>query len=550
MKKRNTLLKTITKNKRNTFLFFVVLSIICSLPLILTSKVSFGHDLNLHLARINAIKDGFVSGNISNYIYTEYINGYGYGAPLFYPDVFLYIPASITYLGINIFTSYKIFLWLISFCSIITMYLTVKRISGNKEAAIISSFIYCFAPYRLTDLYIRSALGECLALVFLPLVIYGIYEIIYGEYKKFHILVLGMTGVILSHVLSILIITFLLIILCLVNIKRFIEEKKRILYLFIAASVTLLLTAFFLWPMVEQLFNISLHNFNQLYNNSISFIYLFLDFPTIKPFLPVCFGIGFTLMLFIYFSNIKHYKKEHFMNFCLITSTIILICTTNLFPWEAFPYILKYIEPPFRLNLIPTALLSIGIGLLFMRMPKSKHNMFKLSLLLFLLPFYFITVHSFTISSIVYVPKVEEHSIQNQIYYGEYLPSNMLNNLNLIENRGTVITSTFPLETELQKKRLNLDISFSDNKAPHNKLEMPLTFYKGYQATINGKAIPVYETEHGLVGVEIKDYQAGQIRVEYQGTFIQRIAKYISIFSWIAFCLTLLFSKKILPKIR
>ena len=53
---------------------------------------------------------------------------------------------------------------------------------------------------------------------------YGIYNIIYGDYKKFYILVIGMSGLILSHILSTYIICILLSIFCLINIKKFIKE--------------------------------------------------------------------------------------------------------------------------------------------------------------------------------------------------------------------------------------------------------------------------------------------------------------------------------------
>lgn len=64
------------------------------------------------------------------------------------------------------------------------------------------SVLYTFATYRLTNLYYRAALGESLAMVFLPLLLWGTYEIFYGQEKKWFLMVLGVTGVLESHVLS------------------------------------------------------------------------------------------------------------------------------------------------------------------------------------------------------------------------------------------------------------------------------------------------------------------------------------------------------------
>ena len=62
-----------------------------------------------------------------------------------------------------------------------------------------------------------------------------------------------MSGLILSHILSTYIICILLSIFCLINIKKFIKEKQRIKYLVISALITLLITAFFIFPMLEQM---------------------------------------------------------------------------------------------------------------------------------------------------------------------------------------------------------------------------------------------------------------------------------------------------------
>ena len=214
------------KNSKFRILFFIILTLLSSISLF-TISLKYGHDILFHLSRIVGIKDSF-SNDLFSSIYSNYLNGYGYGNPLFYPDIFLYVPAFINYLGLSINTSYKIFIILVNFFSIISMYITVKGISKSKYAGIISSIIYAFASYRLIDVFSRAALGEALAFIFIPLIIYGIYNIIYGDYKKFYILVIGMSGLILSHILSTYIICILLSIFCLINIKKFIKEKQRI----------------------------------------------------------------------------------------------------------------------------------------------------------------------------------------------------------------------------------------------------------------------------------------------------------------------------------
>ena len=225
-------LDKIVSKRKNIFITLITLTIISSITLFLIPNMSRGHDLFFHLSRISAIKDNLNLGIVGGYIYPNYLGGYGYGNPLFYPDLFLYIPAFFSYLGLNLITSYKVFIFIINFVSIYTMFFTVKQITKNKKCALISSVVYGFSAYRLVDVFTRAALGESLAFIFGPLVILGIYEIIYDDYKKFYILVIGMSGLIFSHLISTYMIGITLVILCIINVKNF-GKKKNALFIWV-----------------------------------------------------------------------------------------------------------------------------------------------------------------------------------------------------------------------------------------------------------------------------------------------------------------------------
>ena len=171
--------KKITENKKNTIIFIIILTLIASLPVFIFPGIKKSDDLLFHLSRICAIKDNIKNLQF-NGVYPGYFNEYGYGNGLFYPDIFLYIPALLNLIGINIIISYKIFLIIINFFTISAIFITIKNISNNKYATILGSIIYAFAPYRLVDMYERGALGETLAFIFIPLIIYGMYDLFIG----------------------------------------------------------------------------------------------------------------------------------------------------------------------------------------------------------------------------------------------------------------------------------------------------------------------------------------------------------------------------------
>ncbi len=524
MKFVSNLYDKIMNSKRNRITFLVFLAILSSAS-IFTITLKYGHDILFHLSRIKGIKESF-GIELFPSIYSNYLNGYGYANPLFYPDIFLYIPAFIHYIGIDIYTSYKIFLFLINLFSIITMYISVKGISKNKYAAIISSIIYAFASYRLVDVFSRAAIGEALAFIFAPLVVYGIYEIIYQDYKKFYILVIGMSGLILSHVLSTFIICLLLLVLVTINFKKFINEKQRIKYLIVSALITLLITGYFIFPMLEQMisgkyvFN-NVSQISEITSRTVPFYALFLEIILpIKPWIPAGIGIVFIYLTILKFKN---KIKDEFVTECFIIGIVCLILSSNLFPWKIFESILSIIQFPWRLYFVTTLLLSIAGGILISKICKNEKTKLNKLLLIFCLSS--ISLITITITTIL-----SGNTTLDNYYLGlkEYLPLKV--DLDYIKNRGNVITSnnTISFTHETIDNKIVVDFK---NDYDDTSIELPLIYYKGYGAKIEDKYLDVKESDNGLVLVEIGSIDEGTITVEYIKTPTIYISRGISIIS-------------------
>lgn len=513
------------KNSKFRILFFIILTLLSSISLF-TISLKYGHDILFHLSRIVGIKDSF-SNDLFPSIYSNYLNGYGYGNPLFYPDIFLYVPAFINYLGLSINTSYKIFIILVNFFSIISMYITVKGISKSKYAGIISSIIYAFASYRLIDVFSRAALGEALAFIFIPLIIYGIYNIIYGDYKKFYILVIGMSGLILSHILSTYIICILLSIFCLINIKKFIKEKQRIKYLVISALITLLITAFFIFPMLEQmisgkfLFN-NTDKISEITKRSVPIYALFLEIILpLKYWIPS--GIG---IIFIYLTYLKIKSrniKDSFITQCFIIGVLCLFLASNIFPWKLFEKAFSLIQFPWRLYVITTVLLTVGGGILISKIYTKNKDRIKQLIIVFSLSL--ISLISITVTTLL----SGNTNLDNYyISMGEYLPSNV--NLDYIKERGNVVTSNNQITFTHKKVDNKIIIDFVNNY-DNTILELPLLYYKGYGAKINNEYLDVFKTDNGLVGVKLNNIKEGTLEVSYIKTPTIYISRGISLLS-------------------
>ncbi len=533
MKFVSNLYNKIIYNKRNRIMFLVFLALLSSAS-IFTTTLKYGHDLLFHLSRIKGIKESFEI-ELFPCIYSNYLNGYGYANPLFYPDIFLYIPAFIHYIGIDIYTSYKIFLFLINLFSIITMYISVKGISKNNYASIISSIIYAFASYRLVDVFSRSAIGEALAFIFAPLVIYGIYEIIYEDYKKFYILVIGMSGLILSHVLSTFIICLLLLVFVIINFREFVNEKQRIKYLIISALITLLITSYFIFPMLEQMisgefvFN-NVSRISKIASRTIPFYALFLEIILhTKPWMPAGIGIVF---IYLIIQKFKSKIKDRFLTECFIIGIVCLFLSSNLFPWKIFESIFSIIQFPWRLFFITTLLLSIAGGILISKICKNEKAKLNKLLLIFCLSS--ISLISITINTIF----DKDITLKNyHLGFKEYLPLKV--DLKYIKNRGNVITSNNNISFTHKTIDNKIIVDFT-NEYDDTNIELPLIYYKGYGAKIENKKLNVKESENGLVLVEIGSIDKGTIIVKYIKTPTIYISRGISIISTITFLIYLI----------
>jgi hypothetical protein len=139
--------------------------------------------------------------------------GAGYGYPLFnyYPPLPYAIGEVIHLLGPGIIDSVKILFILGFLGASLSMYFLVAAIWG-KEAGLVSSVLYLYAPYRSVDSYVRGALGEFWGLSLVPLVLLGTYLIIVRKKWGFIVLVAALACLILTHLLSLLMLAPLLLV--------------------------------------------------------------------------------------------------------------------------------------------------------------------------------------------------------------------------------------------------------------------------------------------------------------------------------------------------
>ena len=143
-----------------------------------------GHDLKFHLARIEGVADALKQGQFPVHINPTQANGYGNASATMYPQFFIYFPAVLRLTNLSLLNTYKVLIFLINLITALCAWIGFKNVWKSRKAGYIGCAIYMMGLYRLDDLYIRAAIGEALALAFLPIVFWGMYEILFADKKK------------------------------------------------------------------------------------------------------------------------------------------------------------------------------------------------------------------------------------------------------------------------------------------------------------------------------------------------------------------------------
>lgn len=541
--KIHSIVEKVGENKfyKILLLFFLVLS----LGLLFIPGIARGHDIYFHLSRIEGITDGLKNGVFPVLIYPGYLSGYGYANGVFYPDFFLYIPAFLHFLGLSAITSYKVFMFIVTVGILASMYFTVKKITKSQFISTIISILYLMSSYRITDMWVRAAVGETLTFVFLPLVILGLYELIYGDAKKWKYLTIGLVGVVLSHLLSGLLCVIVVAIFGLCNIKKLWKEK-RLKYALLGGFLAIGITAFFTGPLLEAMLsdNFVYQNYsngNMTVERSVNPLVTILEIPSgMTPWVPQGIGIVF-VYLFWRFRKVKVQDNEQrkFKNICIMSGLVLLLASTSLFPWRIFGKVFGMLQFPWRFYILVTILFLLGFAILMQVENPTFKKRTRLMIILSICAMFTFAVGTYY----TFRAGINNEVRKYHITWGEYIPLDV--DIEKYEERGDVITSNHDVAVDFYKKGTNITVRYNNNNEQNTYLELPLLYYKGYVARkVDGQELVAEKGENGMIRVYLEQKE-GQFEVSYEFTFARKFSIAVSLISLIFFAM---FVKKMSSK--
>ena len=525
----------------------LALTVLLMFPYLTKSFLAIEHDTFFHVSRIEQYARALQHGQILPAIYPYENGGFGYGSPLFYSDIFLLLPAILHNLGLVLVDSYKLTVFLASFFSGITMYMLASKFTSKSSIRLLAVAAYLFSNYHITDIYVRGALGEVFALVGIPLILSGLYEIFETNQKYSFSYLIGLVITVLSHNLSFLLCFTLVIIICIIYLPKCSFDRYKLLVS--ESMLACLLTAFYTFPMIEQLksqqFYLNYYaSSSALENHAMAFWQFFanqtvfgLSGNQYKASNAMVVNIGLFLSIApISYLFLAKKEKQPFITSMLVLGWICMLLPAQIFPWKYMSFV-RVLQFPWRLNMLALPLLCVPAVIGIENLThKLKYVPICLILLLSLEGIYhlypatkrtFIMPHNTTWQEVtsgkLIDPYYSAQYMRVELVGGDYLPYHSPDFRSYTKTIQTTSAETVTTGEWIDYGRYRFTITNPQT------VVLPITYYKGY-IIHNIDTAEVLETtlsKNGLVSVTIPS--AGTYVCEYQSTNIRIVSIWISI---------------------
>mgnify|MGYP004474157641 CR=1 FL=1 len=546
---KSKILNKIKQIKYLDYLLITVVTIIICIPLFNKNLNIYRDDGIQHICRLIGTEQTIKEKQFLPMIMSNFCNNFGYSWNIFYSPLTAYAPLIFRIFSFSYTNCLKIFIFIVNLLSGFAMYKFMFKVTKNKNISTFAAILYVIAPYRLTDIYLRTAIAELTSFVFVPIIFNGLYTIINKE-EKSYLLSWGILGLILTHT----IITLYTAILCLIYLLIFIKKlknKKVIINLLINLLFGLITSSFYWVGLLQHYFATSYEVFvpgrmereEALKYYKIDFYQLF--FTRKEQIMIYAIGlvsvIGLVLTPVAYKKISKDYKKLY--TTFLIFGLILTFMTLTIFPFEKLPKILTMIQFTFRLFEFTSFFFAFVVAINYETIIKD----FKLKdililsaiAMLLLIPYLNKLDYDLRYSEDKLINGVRVTKNTGRVHAGmasmEYLPSKAFNNLDYLINRENsiiVLDNENVKINEYTKNKTNIECTVS-NIDKKTSIELPYIYYLGYRIYVNGKEISYTESEKGFIQVSIEtsmcENKTAKIKVRYLGTNEMIIALMFSI---------------------
>lgn len=515
---------------------------------------SVGEDHKFHWIRIVSLAQGLADGQFPVRLYTDMLNGYGYATPLYYCDLFLYLPALLYNCMVPLQLCYKIYVALATAATAGFCYGALRRMTVARGTAVAGTALYLLANYRLVNIYFRGAVGEYTAMVWLPLVILGMYGIYTTEkpaWRAWLPLAAGVAGLVQCHVLSLeMTLIFLVLFALLCAPKTF--RKARLLAIFKAAGVSVGLSAWFAVPMLDSMLtqrvqvneNIGLWNFQAQASSLGEMLALFPNMETTssRGSLGAALALGALLAVVVLLGRGAWQHKEKtlqgVLHYSVLLGGVAVVLAWDKFPWDALlshlyqtqaHRLATAVQFPWRYLTIASVCLAVATAAALELLRRYKRALYAPAL-------------SVLLSAAVVVSGMMYHTVyqlrdldpcytlsendRNVVGVGEYLLSREVDlNYPRPQPQDEAL-----LVKWYDKTQGAAHITLENTGDSEASVALPIFHYNHYRAVdAQGAPWPLTTDENGLIVLTVPGGYSGSFTVTYQEPPLWRAAELVSL---------------------
>lgn len=540
--------------------------VVCSCVPLFSYFMMAGDDLPFHLNRIEGIKASLLEGQFPNRVSLYWNKGYGYASAVLYGEVLLYVPALLRILGFSVQGAYKVYVAAVNMATTLTTYGCFERILKNKKAALLGSIAYVLAPYRLVCIYMRAAVGEYTAMLFFPLLFYGLYQIYRSTeevtpQKGWLPLLVGYTGLIQSHVISCVIVTIFAGLFCLVFLKRTLCIR-RLVQLAKAAAGVILINFWFLLPFVDYYghgyarspwisytpsrmgaHGVFLSQMLTLFQDGYGPSYTVMEGAGVPG--ERNYALGCVLMVVFFYVCLRLYRGREKTELIrigdcsLIFGLLAAFMSTLWFPWDGiqqmngiFRMITCNLQFPWRFLGISSFFLAVLTVCFAVLLDKTVSRQISYGALLLLgLAFwlsadYCMYTYTKTVEPFRYI---REESLDScNVVAGEYIPEGTP--FNFAENRDSVSGEGLTITKEERQGGTHM-VTCRNAADSETNLDIPFLPYRGYHCydSGTGEELEVQLTVPGKVRVMVPAGYDGTLLVRFEEPWYWRASEAVSL---------------------
>lgn len=521
-------------------LHLILLVLVCLIPLfdLLNPGLPVTHDGQDHVARIANFYQNLKEGNVIPRWAGNLNWGYGHPVLMFLYPLPSYASSFFHFLGFSYIDSLKIIFALAFVLSGLSMYLWINSFLG-KNSAVVAAVLYAFAPYRFVDLYVRGAIGEHVAFIFPPLVLFFLFKLS----KKFnYYYFLGgcasVAGLILSHnAISLMFLPFILFYAIFLVFQN--ENKKKLLLWFCGLLILGFgLSSFFLLPaFFEGKYTLrDIVTKGEYATRFVSFKDLIYGAWSYGGTGQFTVQIGIAQLLVLFFSPfvclyLFKKKKSLFVLFSSVASfgflAAIFMVGVSKPLWDILTILQKFQFPWRFLSIVVFS--TATIGGIFVYSIKKRQIFVSLGIVFLVLISTFSYWHASFYSQKTdrFYEKIYEGTTDtgesSPIWSVRFMEKKAESNIELIEGEGEV----------LEISRNNTNHLYQINSKTKSRVRENTLYFPGWKTYVNGKEVPVEFQDpksRGLITFGLEP-GANEVKVSFQETKFRTLSNLISIFS-------------------